>query len=175
MNKAVINNSERLYSIFLKFYPKKYRQEFGEEMKYVYSESLKDAYRENRVQGIITFWHRSAIDGVKSFFIQHIENKKGGDTMKTKNKDIIMQNKVFLWIALGVALILSIPLIGQWPWSLGDFVVMGILLFGASSVFILLARVTSRKYRALVGVAILGAVLWLWVELAVGLFTNWGS
>ena len=60
-------------------------------------------------------------------------------------------------------------------WTLSDFIVIGTLLFGAGSIFVLVARVTSRKYRALLGFAILMAVLWICVELAVGLFTNWGS
>ena len=100
--------------------------------------------------------------------------------MKPNHDDLVMQNKVFLWIALGTASILSIPLIamqseGDVHWTLPDFIVMGFLLFGAGSIFVLVARVMPRNYRPLVGIAVLAAVLWLWVELAVGLFTNWGS
>jgi hypothetical protein len=111
--------------------------------------------------------------------------------METKSTDIIKQNKVFFWIAAATVAILSIPFLAMkfnWVkpdpanpadqgvnWTLGDFVVMGALLFGAGSAFVLIARVTPRKYRALVGLAILALILWLWVELAVGLFTNWGS
>jgi hypothetical protein len=172
MNKVVLNSSERLYSIFLKFYPKNYRQEFGEEMKYVYSESLKDAYRESGLQGVITFWTRSAIDGVKSFFIQHIESQKGGDSMKTKNKDLLQQNKVFLWVALGVALILAIPLLMRWPWTLSDFVVMGTLIFGMGSLFVFTARKFSN-HRLLVALAVAAAFLLIWVHLAVGIVDTW--
>lgn len=111
--------------------------------------------------------------------------------MKEKNTDIIMQNKVFVWIALGTAAILLIPLIAMqfnWVkpdptnpldqgvnWSLGDFVVMGTLLFGAGSLFVLVARVTPRKYRTLLGIAFVAALLYIWAELAVGIFTNLGS
>ena len=100
--------------------------------------------------------------------------------MKTKTSDIVMQNKIFGWVALITGLILSIPLIAmqftsEVNWNLSDFIVMGALLFGAGSIFVLVARVTPRKYRALIGVGFLLAVLYLWAELAVGIFTNWGS
>ena len=93
---------------------------------------------------------------------------------------IIMKNTIFLWLALATGLILSIPAIAMQftsdvDWGREDFIVMGALLFGASSIFVLVARLIPGKYRALVGVAFLLAVLWLWAELAVGLFTSWGS
>lgn len=100
--------------------------------------------------------------------------------MKTKRSDIIMQNKVFLWIALGTALILSIPLIAmqftnEVDWSLGDFIIIGAVLFSAGFLFVHTARVTPRKYRVLIGAAFVAAVLWIWAELAVGIFTRIGS
>jgi hypothetical protein len=100
--------------------------------------------------------------------------------MKTKNTDIILQNKVFLWIALATGIILLIPLIamqftGEVNWTLSDFATMSFLLFGAGSMFVLTARKIDKKYRVATGIAFAIALLWLWVELAVGVFTNWGS
>lgn len=100
--------------------------------------------------------------------------------MKRKSNDIIMQNKIFIWIALATGLILSIPLVamqftGEVDWSLGDFIVMGILIFGIAFTFVHVARVTPRKYRTLIGIAFAMAFLWIWAELAVGVFTNLGS
>lgn len=101
-----------------------------------------------------------------------------------------MDNKVFAWLVAGTALILSVPAVLMYfqigildpgddievlNWGSEDFIVIGSLLFGAGSMFVLIARVTPRKYRALIGVGTVMAVLWLWVELAVGLFTTWGS
>ena len=91
-----------------------------------------------------------------------------------------MQNRVFAWIALVTVLILLIPLIAmqftrQVNWTLSDFIVMGTLLFGTGSMFVLTARRINKKYRFAVGVAFAVAFLWLWAELAVGVFTNWGS
>jgi hypothetical protein len=59
-------------------------------------------------------------------------------------------------------------------WTLSDFVVMGVLLFITGNTIDLTMR-KGGKYRVL-GVALIVILfLWLWVELAVGLFTNWGS
>jgi len=98
--------------------------------------------------------------------------------MKTKNADI-MQNNVFVWIAVGTGLILLIPLIAmqfsrEVNWDLLDFVVMGILLFGAGSMFVLITR-KMRKRRAVLAIAFTAAFLYIWAELAVGIFTNLGS
>jgi hypothetical protein len=59
-------------------------------------------------------------------------------------------------------------------WTIGDFVVAGALLFGAGSLFVLAARMAPR-YRVLLAIVFAAALGWLWVELAVGLFTDWGS
>lgn len=100
--------------------------------------------------------------------------------MKVKNTDIIMQNKVFAWIALATAAILSIPLVGMqisddWNWTLFDFIIMGALLFGTGFAFIHVARVVPRKYRVVTGILFLVGLLYVWAELAVGIFTNLGS
>ena len=100
--------------------------------------------------------------------------------MKAKNTDIIMQNRTFLWIALATGLVLMIPLIAmqfttEVKWELSDFVVMGILLFGTGFTFVHVARVAPRKYRVLIGIAFTIALLYVWAELAVGVFTNIGS
>lgn len=109
--------------------------------------------------------------------------------MKTKSKDLLMQNKVFGWIALGTGLILLIPLIltvldptasinggpgGGWDWEPGDFVIMAALIFCLASGFVLTAR-KVRKHRLLIGIVFAILLLWIWAELSVGIFTNLGS
>ena len=67
------------------------------------------------------------------------------------------------------ALILLLPLIGGWPWTLSDFVVMGVLLGGAGLVLELIVRASRDiAYRAGAAVAVLASVLLIWVNLAVG-------
>ena len=98
--------------------------------------------------------------------------------MKTKNNDIITQNKIFGWIALVTGLILLIPLIAMQfkddvVWTLSDFIVMGTLLFGSGSLFVLVARKVNKKYRTAVGIAFFVALLLMWVHLAVGIVDTW--
>lgn len=59
-------------------------------------------------------------------------------------------------------------------WTLSDFVVMGVMLFVAG-LLLELAFAKAGKGRFIAAGVILFLFLWLWAELAVGIFTNWGS
>ena len=85
---------------------------------------------------------------------------------------------------VGACLILLIPLALQltigtgvdgqgWNWKLDDFIVIGILLFITG--FLIELAQKMGKHRVFWIIAIILGFLWLYVELAVGLFTNWGS
>jgi hypothetical protein len=95
--------------------------------------------------------------------------------MKTKNTNIIMQNKNILLIALVVAFLLLLPLLAmqisdEVAWDMADFAVAGALLFGTGLAYELLARkADSLAYRAAVGVALAAALLLVWMNLAVGI------
>lgn len=94
--------------------------------------------------------------------------------------NIFLQNKVFFWLAAGTSLLLLIPLIAMQfsskvNWNLTDFIVMGALLLGFGSGFILVSRRVSQQYRLLVGLILLVFLIWIWAELAVGVFTSWGN
>lgn len=96
-----------------------------------------------------------------------------------KTKDIFTQNKIFIWIALVTAVILLIPLTAmqfsnEVVWTVSDFIVAGALLSGTGSLFVLTAR-RIKKYRLLTGILFFTGLLYVWAELAVGIFTNLGS
>lgn len=84
-------------------------------------------------------------------------------------------NKNIIRMALVTGFILLIPLVAmqftdEVDWSLGDFVVAGVLLFGSGLTYELVARKGGTiAYRAAVGVAIAAALLLIWINLAVGL------
>ena len=89
---------------------------------------------------------------------------------------MIMKNKRLIGIVLAVALLLLIPLIAmqftdEVNWSLFDFIVAGILLLGTGLMAELVMRKVNKiEYRVVIIVAILAALLLIWVELAVGIF-----
>ena len=91
-----------------------------------------------------------------------------------------MQNNINR-IALVTAGILLIPLIAmqvsdEWNWTLSDFIVIGALIAG-TGLMIELARhkVRNNTHRAILVIALVLACLYIWAELAVGIFTTWGS
>ncbi|HEX8350578.1 MAG TPA: hypothetical protein VF598_11490 [Hymenobacter sp.] len=83
--------------------------------------------------------------------------------------------KSIIRVALATGLLLLIPLTAKlflpgMPWSVGDFVAAGILLFGAGLTFVLIARLgNTPTYRMAVGVAVAAGLLLVWANLAVGL------
>lgn len=100
--------------------------------------------------------------------------------MKARKNDLIMQNKIFLMVAALAGFILMIPLTAmqftnEVNWNLADFVIMGALLLAAGFTFVALARVVPKKYRLLITILCALTLLWIWAELAVGVFTNLGS
>ena len=76
------------------------------------------------------------------------------------------------WV--GAALLLSLPLVAmqftnEVDWTAFDFAIMGVLLFGCCALFELGARARrDLVYRAGVALAVLGAFLLIWINLAVG-------
>ena len=100
--------------------------------------------------------------------------------MQHKPKDRLFQNSIFILIAIATATSLLIPLgamqfTDEVNWNQKDFIVMGALLFGTASLFVLAARRTSRRRRVLLGLIFLAVFVYLWAELAVGIFTTLGS
>jgi hypothetical protein len=83
-------------------------------------------------------------------------------------------NNIFFRPALATALLLLVPfsakIYADLPWSLFDFIVAGALLFGAGLTYELIARKASDKlYRVAVAIAVLTALMLVWVNLAVGI------
>ena len=87
-----------------------------------------------------------------------------------------MRNRRLIGILLAAALLLLIPLIAmqftdEVNWTLFDFIVGGVLLFGTGILCELVMRVIKKmEYRVVFCVALLAALLLVWIELAVGVF-----
>jgi hypothetical protein len=102
-------------------------------------------------------------------------NLQGLEPMKNNRNDFFRNNTVFIYLALVIVVILSIPLVAilfsrEVDWSVMDFVTIGGLLIGMGLIFILAARKSSNLWYRLAAATALGtAFLLVWANLAVGL------
>ena len=100
--------------------------------------------------------------------------------MNIESTDILFRKSAFLWVANVTVVVLLIPLVAmqftnEVNWDIGDFVVMGFLLSSVGSIFILISRRMHRKHRVVIGALLAIVFLYIWAELAVGIFTDLGS
>jgi hypothetical protein len=59
-------------------------------------------------------------------------------------------------------------------WTLSDFVAAGALLVGLGG-GVWLALWMGGRHKIVAALAVVAVVAWVWAELAVGVFTTWGS
>lgn len=75
--------------------------------------------------------------------------------MKTKS----LTNSLGIW-AIIVATILAIPFLTQAPWSQGDYILAGSILFAAASIYEFSTRnLKQRNYKIIVALAILAVLV----------------
>ncbi len=83
-------------------------------------------------------------------------------------------------VALVTVLLLMIPLVAMQftddvVWTLSDFIIMGLILFGAGFTYVLISRMSANTtYRAAVAFAVFAGLLLVWVNLAVGIIGDKG-
>lgn len=85
-----------------------------------------------------------------------------------------MKAKNIVRIAIGTGLILLVPLVAmqftdEVQWELPDFIIIGTLLMGAGLTFEAITARVDAKYRPVIVIAIVAAVLLIWAQLAVGI------
>jgi hypothetical protein len=82
--------------------------------------------------------------------------------------------RVLLWSAIAALLVLplvAMQFTAEVDWGPEDFAFAGVLLIGAGAVFELAAwKVRDLTGRLVLGAVILGAVLLIWADAAVGVF-----
>jgi hypothetical protein len=92
--------------------------------------------------------------------------------MKTKNILYIALTALLLLIPLVLQLTIGTGVDGQgFNWKLGDFVIMGALIFVTGLAIDFAARkITKPAYRIFAVIAIVLILLLIWADLAVGIF-----
>lgn len=99
--------------------------------------------------------------------------------MKHSLNEWIPLKSGFSRVVVFTVFILLIPLISmqftqEVNWNIADFIVMATLLIGLGSLFVLFARRAPQQQLLLASVFII-VFLYIWAELAVGIFFGVGS
>ncbi len=159
-SERLIRRYRSWYAKLLRLYSKPYYERFGEGMKQTFTDLLRERAQEGR--GLFGCAMR-----------MFVETSVG--IMRENIRYIIMQNKNIIYLALGTAFILLLPLLAmlftdQVVWDLTDFIVAGALIFGTGLAYELVARKGgTMAYQTAVGIALAAAFLLVWMNLAVGI------
>ncbi|MBD3162047.1 MAG: hypothetical protein GF346_07105 [Candidatus Eisenbacteria bacterium] len=148
------------YRKLLRFYPKPYRKHFGEGMEQTFADLLRERAIEgsNLTKGVLWMFGETSVA-----------------ILRENVAFIMMKMKNILRLVVVTGLLLLIPLVAmqltdEVVWSPADFILAGILLFGAGLASQRLARKGIHvTYRVAAGVALGAALLLIWANLAVGL------
>lgn len=160
MNERLIRRYRNWYAKLLCLYSKPYYERFGEEMKQTFTDILRERAEEGRGLFGCALW-------------MFLETSAG--IIRENITYILMQNKNIIYLALGTAFILLMPLLAMLftdrvVWDLTDFIVAGALIFGTGLAYELVARKGgTMAYRVAVGIALATALLLVWMNLAVGI------
>ena len=67
-----------------------------------------------------------------------------------------------MWAAM-VTVVLAIPFLLKFPWTLGDYIFAGVVLFGSATVYELAIRnVKNKNHRYAIGIAVAMVVILIW-------------
>ena len=148
------------YAKLICFYPKPYRERFGEGMEQTFNDLCRE--RKDAGKGLFAFALWAFLETSAAISRERITI-------------IMMKNKNIIGIVLAAAFILLLLLLvmqitDEVVWDLADFVFVGALLVGAGLTYVLAARKTGNfAYRAAVVVALAAAFILVWVNVAVGI------
>ncbi|MDB5166613.1 MAG: hypothetical protein JWM37_685 [Candidatus Saccharibacteria bacterium] len=101
--------------------------------------------------------------------------------MKAKIIDGDVPRKGILIVGIVTVLALAVPLTAMQfsndlDWKPEDFVIIGCLVFGTGLLYLWLASMArSRRAKTIIAATLLVGLLYVWAELAVGIFTRLGS
>jgi hypothetical protein len=162
-HQRAVGTSERVYRSLLRAYPRELRDEYGEEMARCFRDLCREELEEGGGLGLVALWANTLAELLYSAL-------KERSTMLARNS-----YRAAARLVLAAAFTLMVPLLAmqvtdQVVWDLADFAVAGALLVGTGLMYELAARKAGNiAYRAAVGVALVAALLLVWLTGAVGI------
>jgi hypothetical protein len=155
--ERVVGISQRVYRSLLRAYPRELRDKYGDEMVRCFQDLCREELEDGGGLGLAALWTNTLREVLYTAF-------KERSTMLARNT-----YRAVVGVTLATAFILLIPWLGAPAWSLADFVVAGVLIFGTGLTYVLVARQAGNMaYRAALSVALAAAFILVWVNLAVG-------
>ena len=141
-------------------YPKAHHERFGEGMEQTFNDLLRErAEGESGLLGWALWMFVETFSGI----------------LRENMRTVIRRNKNILRMVLATAFLLLIPLVAmqfsdEVKWTRFDFAFAGVLLLGSGFAYELIARKSGHiGYRLAVGMAVVTALLLVWVNGAVGI------
>jgi hypothetical protein len=174
--KPSIQRYRQWYAILLRLYPTVYRDRFGEGMKQTFSDLLRE--RVNSQQNILGYALWVYLETSLGIIKEH-KTLMTMPPLKNVLRILLVVGGLLLipFLAMTFQVPVYDPGSGFGPgvnWTVSDFVIMGTLLFITGLGLDLVMRKAGKyKVAAVIGIVVL--FLWIWAELAVGVFTNIGS
>ena len=94
--------------------------------------------------------------------------------------EILQRKSAFVWLIVGSCILLLIPFVAmqfnsEVRWTSFDFIAMGTLLLFVGFLLILLTRKLHPRQFHVSVIAVCVGFLYVWAELAIGIFFSFGS
>ena len=115
-HERVVGISERAYRSLLRTYPRKLRDEYGDEMARCFRDLCREELEDGGGLGLAALWAHALPELLYSAL-------KERSTMLARNA-----YRSVVGVALATAFILLIPLLAAPAWSLADFVIAGAII-----------------------------------------------
>lgn len=71
MMDQIVAGSDRLYRLILSVYPRRFRDEYEEEMAQTMRDQVRDAWTQRGAVGVTGLWLRVLVDSARSAFVEH--------------------------------------------------------------------------------------------------------
>lgn len=177
MNLKALQLSERVYRFLLKFYPKVYKDEFGDEMMYIFSESCKDAYAQDGWVGIVMLWGRTITDWLTSVVIEQLEDRKDNFSM-TSARFVTLRNATLTGLLMVLPFIMLEAITTSGFARSGFPLVLYVVMWLFAALFVLLLMPIVHSVRAgtlamanrpllALKVVLMGVIAWAWIVLVI--------